>query len=151
MHNSPEKELEVFLAALPARKRKMLELGLASLTPDELNEIIMEPSETQIRDNPRPEYERLLRRIPAKWREYRARELAQLKASFLPKNPDGRPRKDALADEAERLQKEGLSHALISIRLNKEYGEATTKDSIRGLLKSRRRESRRTAPPPEKT
>jgi len=147
--NNPEKNLAAFLATLPAHKRKAFEFGLLSLTQDELNQINSELGE---RDVARTEYERLLRRIPAKWREYNARQLADLKAAFLPKNPEGRPRKDELADEAEHLRTTGLSWAKIALRLNQKYGEGTTtKERIRKLVESRRRESRKATPPPEKT
>lgn len=51
----------------------------------------------------------------------------------------GRPRKDALADEAAQLKKRGLSYAQISVRLNEKHGQGTTtKESVRKLLSSRK-------------
>jgi hypothetical protein len=143
--NNPEKNLAAFLATLPAHKRKAFEFGLLSLTQDELNQINSELGE---RDVARTEYERLLRRIPAKWREYNARQLADLKAAFLPKNPEGRPRKDAFADEAKELKKR-LSYADTARYLSQKYPQETfSAESVRGLLKSRRRQSRKAAPTP---
>ena len=64
----------------------------------------------------------------------------------------GRPRKDALADEAAPLQRAGMSYAKIATRLNLAHGEGTaTKESVRKLLNNRQRESARAASSPDKT
>lgn len=61
----------------------------------------------------------------------------------------GRPRKDALANVAARLKKDGLSYSKIAIFLNREHGkEIATAGSIRKLLK--RLKSRKSAGTPDK-
>lgn len=66
--------------------------------------------------------------------------------------PKGRPRKDALADEAAKLKSSGLSYAQISLRLNQEHGEGTaTKESVRKLVKGRKPESAHGTAPPDVT
>ena len=148
MSKSPEeKDLEKFLADLPAWMRKAFQQGLSSLTQGELTEWVK--NQDNAGDLLR-EYERKVWPIPARRRAYR--EAWGVITLPLPANPEGRPRKDALADEAKQLQKSGLSYAQITKRLNREHGEGTTtKENIRGLLKYRRRKSRKTASPPEKT
>jgi hypothetical protein len=150
---SVEEELAKFLADVPVYRRKAFEQGLSSLTQEEMNEYVMELVENPNSGAFWREYERLIRQIPAKWSEYRQREIhdaARIKALLLPANPEGRPRKDALAIEAARLKETGLSYAQIAVRLNQKHGKGTTtKENIRGLLKSRR--VRKTVPPPEKT
>ena len=162
MSTNPNIELEEFLASLPVYKRKEFQQGLSSLTQDEMNEYIRHAEDPQSGTLAR-EHERLLQRIPVKLREYRDREInafAQLRASTLPPaNPEGRPRKDALADEADRLRKLDLSYAQVAKRLNQEghsrgllsSEETLTGEQIRGLLRYRRLKFLRTAPHPDKT
>lgn len=153
MSKSAQKELEEFLAALPAYRRKEFQQGLGSLTQDELSLWFRDEEKSS---GLREEYERLLRREPAEWRKYRAREIedfASIRSSQLPANPKGHPRKDALAQEAAQLKNSGLSYAQIAIQLNRRHGEGTTtRERIRGLLKYRRLpKSRKGGSPPEKT
>jgi len=155
-----ERELETFLCALPGFRRKEFEHGMSSFTQAEMDEWLK-----QERENPntgpadRQEYERLVRRIPALWREYRKRlrkEYGPFAPVMLPPNPEGRPRRDAIAEEAQRLKKSGLSYAKIAMRLNQERGpsrlllseETITGEQIRGLLKYRRRQPKTS---PDKT
>lgn len=66
--------------------------------------------------------------------------------------PKGRPRKDALADEAAQLKKSGLSYAQISRRLNQEHGDGTaTKESVRKLVNSRKHKTAHGTVPPDVT
>jgi hypothetical protein len=125
--DSPERDLEVFLAALPARKRKEFELGLTSLTEDELAEWYRCPIDPF--DGLIQEYERLLQRIPAKWRAYRKRKKREAHwyaNTLVPKGSAGRPRKDGLAQEAAELQQRDMNFPQISAELNKRYGKDTT-------------------------
>jgi len=155
-----ERELETFLSALPSFQRKEFEHGMSSLTQGEMDEWWK-----QERDNPdmqmthRREYERLLRRIPVLWREHRKRlrkEYGPFVPVMLPPNPEGRPRRDAIAEEAQRLKRSGLSYGKIAMRLNQERGpsrlllsgETITGEQIRGLLKYRRRQPKTS---PDKT
>ena len=143
-----EKELENFLADLPAWMQKGFQQGLSSLTQSEFNEW------TKNQDNAANllrEYERKIWSIPARRRAYR--EAWGVIEVPLPANPEGRPRKDAIADQAKELKKSGLSYAQIAMRLNQEHGAGTTtKENVRGLLKYRRiAKPHKTAIPPEKT
>jgi len=154
-----EKDLEKFLADLPAWMRKAFQQGLSSLTQGELTE--WNKNQDKAADLLR-EYERKVRPIPEKWREYREicrKEYGPFARITAPANLKGRPRKDALVEKAEQLKKSGLSYAKIAMRLNKESGpsrllsseETVTGEQIRGLLKYRRRKFRKTASSPEKT
>jgi hypothetical protein len=156
--NSPECELEKFLAALHPALRKLLEHGAHTLTRDENGEACNALSFGIGVPDFRIEYARLLQPFPSKLREYRKRfELEQAAASRelfpLPPIPEGRPRKDALADEAAQLKESGLSYAKVAIRLNQEHGEGTaTMESVRKLIKNRKPKSAHgTASPPDKT
>jgi hypothetical protein len=151
-----EHELAAFLAALPDYQRKSFEFGLSSLTQDEMlqwADWIAPPSEQF--SALQQEYFHLLQAVPARLREYVQRERREndrLFGSYLPRVPEGRPRKDALANEAVEFKKAGMSYARIAMQLNREHGEGTTtKENIRGLLKARRLHSSEAALPPEKT
>ena len=64
------------------------------------------------------------------------------------KRLSGAPRKDSLANEATQLKEAGLSYAKIARHLNQSHGKGTTtQENIRGLLKSRRLQARKVAPP----
>jgi hypothetical protein len=149
----PEKELEEFLAALPAATRTWLEQGAYMLSYEETVEL--ENDSTTQKSNLRQEYERLLQPFPAKLREHRKRKEHERKLVIdvlmpLPLIPEGRPRKDALADEAAQLKEAGFSYAKIEQRINREHGEGTvTADSVRKLIK--RLKSRQPAGIPDKT
>jgi hypothetical protein len=148
MSNSSECDLEQFLSTLPASLRKEFESGALSLTQDEVYARLKVDVSTyqQLRE----EYQRLLRHIPAKWREYRERESKANAQVMFPANPSGRPRKDILANDAKLLKEAKRSYAQIARQLNLEHGEGTaTSESVRALLKSRKRESRKTLPPDE--
>jgi hypothetical protein len=138
---NPEQELAQFLAAQPEWCRKWLahdptlsaEEQVAWLKSSGLEGMTM-----------RRQYEKLLKKVPARWREYRER-CQQLAQTMVPAGNPGRPRKDALASEARELVGNGLSYAQAATALNHKYGpETTNKESLRKLLKLRER-------PPEKT
>jgi hypothetical protein len=151
-----EHELAAFLAALPDYQRKSFESGLSSLTQDEMQQWadwIAPPSEQF--SALQQEYFRLLQAVPARLREYVQRERREndrLFGSYLPKIPEGRPRKDALANEAVELKKAGMSYSQIARRLHLMRSDGTPNgEQVRGLLKSRRLKSRKAAAPPDKT
>lgn len=157
MYVDPEKQLEQFLAALHPAHRKWLEKGANTLTKDEELEATKALNLDLEAPDIRMEYARLLQPFPSKLREYRKRyELEQaafVRESFpLPPIPKGRPRKDALADEAAQLKGSGLSYAAVTIRLNQEHGKGTaTIESVRKLIKNRKPKSAHvSAPPPDK-
>jgi hypothetical protein len=95
-------------------------------------------------------YESILPRIPKKWREYRrAKRLYAQRVLGPPRATAGRPRKDALAEEAQQLKSGGKSYAQVASTLNRKHGEGcTTAEAIRKLLASRKKEQSTT---PDKT
>jgi hypothetical protein len=86
-----------------------------------------------------PEYERILRQIPAKWKEYRKelkKNYQSLARMMVPTGKPGRPSKTALAKEAANLHRAGMNHPQIASELNERHGaETTTPGAIRKLLK----------------
>jgi hypothetical protein len=137
---TPEEELEEFLAARPAWARKLLQSDF-SLTEDEYAALLHEDWQANWLDC-MAEYEKLARRVPARWREYCERRKQGALAS-LPAAPPGRPRKDGLAEEGTLLHQSGKSYAEIAILFNNKYGPGTTTpDAIRKLLSSRKRRSK---------
>jgi len=133
---SPEEELEQFLAAQPSWLRKILRFDV-SLTPNEQAAWIASNwwhEGSKVED----EYQRLLRRVPAKWRDYCERKKSDA-LKGLPTVPTGRPRKDEIAHEAEQLRLSGLSYAKTAKALNLKHGKGTTsREAIRKLLGSRK-------------
>ena len=133
---TPEEELEEFLAARPSWVRKLLQSDFL-LTEDEYAAVLHGNWQADWL-NYMAEYERLARRVPARWREYCERRKQQALTS-LPSAPPGRPRKDWLAEEATRLHQAGKSYRNISIFLNNKYGpDTTTSEAVRKLLGSRK-------------
>jgi hypothetical protein len=111
------------------------------------------PSRTNLRpyEGLIEEYESILKYIPEKWLQYlEARKLYGLRVMGPPRHGlGGRPRKDALAEEAYKLKSKGMSWAQVAIALNNKHGEkTTTKEGIRRLLASRQKER---GTPPDKT
>jgi hypothetical protein len=148
--NSPEEELEQFLAAQPSWLRKILLLD-SSLTTDEQATWIASDW-WQEGGKVEEEYLRLLQRVPNRWREHR-RKVAGNALSTLPSAQSGRPRKDLLAEEAKHLHEAGKSYAEVADILRDKYTTMTakgerhpTREGIRKLLDSRK--PRRT---PDKT
>ena len=128
-----EAELATFLESQPSWLRKCLQLDLSFTREEGLAWANSGHQYLQEREK----YERLLQRVPHKWREYR--ELLKRQAlARLPQARPGAPRKDALAGEAAELLACGKSYAQIAIVLNEQHGpETTTKEAIRKLLNSR--------------
>jgi len=123
--------------------RRTFQEGFPSLTQAEIAEWAKNLDEVFLR---KTEYERILQRIPIRWKEYRsrlkreARRTAQYEAQFIvPKGKPGAPRKDELAQQAALLQDRGMSFPQIAGELNKRLGEddKTTADAVRKLLKRR--------------
>ena len=134
---SPEDELAEFLAAQPSWLRKILQLD-HSLS----REVLLDWKQSdwlQEGGKIEQEYERLLKRVPVKWREYCDKRKRQA-LEGLPSAPPGRPRKDSLAEEAKHLRLAGKSHAQIAAELNRKHGAGTTnREAIRKLLSRKRR------------
>jgi hypothetical protein len=87
----------------------------------------------------RPQLEAILRRIPAKWNEYRKRQKQDdqvwIRMKRSPSRP-GRPNKAALAEEAAKLQRDGKNNPQIATELNRRHGQGTTTSgAVRKLLK----------------
>jgi hypothetical protein len=140
---NPEKELEEFLAPLPAWMRRTLEEGFPALRQAEILEWVNHTEEVF---KLTAEYERILQQIPLQWREYRerlkreVRRTARYEAQLLvPKGKPGAPRKDELAQEAALLQQQGMNLRQVAAELNKTLGQDNqiTADAIRKLLKRR--------------
>lgn len=147
MGATPEEELQKFLDAQPSWLRKLLQLDF-SLSQDEHLAWNQSASWWQAggEQKAREEYETILRRIPARWREYRKR-LREGALSAIPAGQPGRPRKDDVAEEATRLRSEGKSYAQIAILLNHKYpNNPTSPEAVRKLL-----DSRKQLPTPDKT
>jgi hypothetical protein len=137
LSGNPERELEAFLAPLPAWMQRTLQQGFPSLSQAEISEWWRNPDEVL---NLTDEYERILQQIPKRWREYRKRlkQEARVFDQFLvPKGKPGAPRKDSLARGAAVLHRQGKNFPQIAAALNENLREVdkTTPDAIRKLLK----------------
>src|SRR5262245_48939675 len=99
MPKPPEEELEKFLQSLPLWLRKGFEQGLWKLAPPEMNEWEKNQDSASAALQ---EYEKIVRRVPGKWRQYR--NMWGTIRVPLPANRGGRPRNDDLADEAQKLR-----------------------------------------------
>jgi hypothetical protein len=122
--NSKNPEIE-FLDSLPVWLRKACEEGLSNFTEAEMAEWV---KNQDYACDKICEYERILRRIPAKWSEYRKRnklEGAKAFVYFLPPNPEGRPRNEIYPNAA-KLMQEGKSIGVICQKLIPEYPNATS-------------------------
>lgn len=140
--SDPEEELAEFLATQPLWRQKWLRVDAASLLPEEL-QAWLGGSEVNENSLARDKYEAILRRIPAKWQEYR-RKWEKIGQSCVPSALSGRPRNDALAAEATLLHQQRFSYAQIAMMLGPKYAVQTKKgvrkptpESIRKLVKSR--------------
>jgi hypothetical protein len=132
--NTPEKELEQFLAPLPAWLRMVLEQDFSSFPQDKLPDWMNYDLADQ--DRLKQEYERILQRIPQEWKKYRRRATLASQMAPTPKGKPGRPGKTALAKEAASLHREGENNPQIAIELNKRHGQdTTTAEAVRKLLK----------------
>lgn len=142
---TPEEELDEFLAAQPSWLQKLLQYDL-QLTADE-DSAGLKANLHEDLWNSREEYERLCQRVPARWRDYCKKRRRTLGPVFSPSAVPGRPRKDALAEEATHLYQAGKNYQQIATLLDKKYGlEPTSPDAIRKLIASRNPRSK-----PEKT
>jgi hypothetical protein len=126
---SPEEELRALLAQYPPWVERILRIN-----PSPKN---LHPYEGLL-----DKYESILQRIPEKWREYRkAKKLYAQRVLGPPRGRAGRPKKDALAEEARQLKAEGKSYAQVALALNNTHGKGTTTpEAIRKLLTSRRKD-----------
>jgi len=140
---TPEEELDEFLAAQPTWLQKLLQYDLR-LTAGE-NYAALQADLQEELWNSRAEYERLCQRVPARWREYCKKRKRTL-GVFAPTSKPGRPRKDALAEEATLLYQAGRNHQQIARQFKEKYRADMTPDAIRKLIASRRAVSK-----PEKT
>ena len=138
---TPEEELAEFLASQPSWLRKVLQLQFESLSPDEM--LAWNQSDSWWTDGGAKDlekYREIIRRIPAKWREYRKRWVKGRDALMnLAPGQAGAPRKDALALEAKQLKSQGKSYTQVAIALNHRHGTGTTTpEAVRKLLSSRK-------------
>lgn len=111
MTHSPEEELAEFLASKPKWVQTALQEDASKLTLkqskewDELRAVLTD------------QYVQILRRIPAKWKQYRKKILREYGNTFasllLPEGKPGRPRDDK-AEEFEALHSSGKSYREIA-------------------------------------
>ena len=113
---------------------------------------LQQPGAFEILGNAQDEYLELLQHCPARLREYRKLQgkLAGKSAlSKLPLVPPGAPRQDAVAQEAEELQRRGMSQPKIARALNLRYpnrkdGKGNkhpfSAEAVRKMLARRKRE-----------
>lgn len=142
--NTPEeKQIEEFLARQLPWLRKILQGD--PLSWEEMS-TLQQPDGFEILGQSEDEYLKLLQRCPAKLREYRKRQ-EKISVLRLPSVPAGRPRKDALAQEALELERGGSEPTEIACILNRKYPNLEdrkgnkcpiTADAVRKLLDSRR-------------
>jgi len=125
---SPEEELASFEASLPKFVRLYLQGNVDDW--DEADTRAYFQSDSTRTTQLIKEYEQLLRRCPAKYREYREK---RLRSHGLPPLPRGRPRKDAEAAEASALKASGKSWQSVG------NAQGKTRDAARKLAALRRK------------
>lgn len=135
MFVAPEKELADFLASKPAWLQRVLQEDFSSFTQNEMLEWINRQNEIF---ELRKEFERILRRIPARWNKYckaaeknfavENRRQAEL---IVPKAIRGAPQKGDRAAEASALRAEGKTFPQIATLQAAKYGEQVSPDAIR--------------------
>jgi hypothetical protein len=155
-----ENELNAFLAGLPAYRRKYLEQGYSSLTPEEVhqfNEWFRKSEEWRSAPNLDEEliadslpviaetYRLLLARAPVKLKERQKREergIQRVVRSFVQiaigKVKRGRKSRDELAERIYALDTEGKTNREIRETLSAS-GEHLSLEGVESYLKTRRR------------
>ena len=141
MSENPEKELKQFLVALPPWLRAALEERdyLFSSVDEQLEWINNQDRVIELR----PEFERILRQLPAKWNEYCKRAQNNLRKTHkteeqllkVPKGIAGAPRKDALARKATALHQAGMTFPQVAAELTKKRQKPITSEAVRKLIK----------------
>jgi len=139
---SPEEQLEDFLASKPDWMRRYLQTGIESMTQGDFSE---ESKWDKNHDDVfklavTRDYERILQQIPARWKAYRKRQKREnqwfVNEFLVTKGNAGRPRKDALAQEAVELHQRGMNFPQVAAELNKRHGkETTTPTAVSKLIK----------------
>jgi hypothetical protein len=91
VRNDPENQLEDFLASIPEWMRRLFQNGYGALSASELSECTFDSRVQPLK----AEYETILQKMPARWKEYRKRVEREVKmhflSSFVPKGKPGRP------------------------------------------------------------
>ena len=138
MRNDPERQLENFLASIPEWMRRLFQNGYGALSESELSECTFDTRVPPLR----AEYEAILQRMPARWKEYRQRVERELVAEFLPllvsKGKPGRKPNDERAERIWALDAEGKTNQEIRETL-RARGENLSLEAIESYLKTRRR------------
>jgi len=134
---SPEKQLAEFLAPLPAWLKAKLEQKEYSFVSaqEELEWVQNQGRVFELK----PEFERILDQIPAKWNEYCKRfndqqqKIHKIEAQLLnvPKGKPGAPRKVERAREAVALHKSRKNYPQIATELSKKYNEKISSEAVR--------------------
>jgi hypothetical protein len=113
LSETPEKQLEEFLASKPAWMQRFLQTSIGLLSPDDTQEWGNNLGEAM---RAKDEHERILQLMPAKWKEYRKRQEAEaqpLIQLLIPKGKPGRP-PDSKAQEYFEQHSGDLSYADIA-------------------------------------
>jgi len=151
--NSPEKQLEEFLASKPTWMQRYFQTGLGSLHQDEFLEWSNNVDEVFRLTS---EYEQILKLIPARWREYRKRlkrENDRAFGSLVPKGKPGRPVDSKAGEYFEQhsgkssyaeIAKQELQQELQSVPENEAKTLLIEKESerIRAIVRRARRRNR---------
>lgn len=135
---NPEEQLDEFLAAGPRWLQKMFQLD--SLSAVELSEWYSHFWfwRLSLSWKVQRQFEGLLRQCPERWRKYRKLCKKVALSVLVPSVRPGRPRKDALAQEAIELKRH-LSYPRVAKKLNQKYGRGTTTEgAVRQLIRSRK-------------
>lgn len=114
---------------------------------------LSEPGGIEALNKARDEYEEVLKHCPEHLRKYR-KDLRKLGSesslSTVASLPVGRPRQDSLAQEAEELERAGLSQPKIALELNRRHPDRkdrrgnlspVTEGAVRKMLARRRENS----------
>jgi hypothetical protein len=131
----PKGQLEDFLATHPTWVQKALYNRFDSFSADE--QTSWANGLGWLEREVRPEFENIIRQIPAEWNKYRKAQkqlYADIARDLVPKCRPGAPKKDDLAQDVAALRQRGMNFPQIANELRKR-GIETTPDAVRKLLK----------------
>ena len=145
MSDDAEKDLSAFLAGLPAYQRMELDPDISSYTSEDFDQWLewLKTSPQQVTEL-RLEHERLLRRVPAKLKDHRERQMQPMQealkefASSLPKGQAGRKANVERAKRIWALHDGGRTSKEIQ-KILKADGVNLSREGVEAYLKARRR------------
>lgn len=133
---TPEAELVEFLASLPSWVQKMIQLEDDNSFSDKERSALAKSGHWWTNTRPQlvSEYERILQRDPAKWREYR-KKWESIFQMGVPKGRPGAPKKESSTAKMSRLKQEkGMNAHQIATTLSKELPKPISADAVRKRL-----------------